>query len=311
MPCRFAVLAGGIGASRFLQGLIRAVPAADITVVGNTGDDFELHGLSVSPDLDTVTYTLAGWADPERGWGIAGDTFRCLETLGKFTGQTWFQLGDRDLATHIYRSSLLRGGFPLSEVTARIVRALGVQSSILPMSDQRVRTWIETPAERLDFQTYFVKHKAQDEIRGIEFVGADNATPAPGVLEVIAAAEAVILAPSNPIISIGPILAVPGVREALAETSAQVAAVTPIVAGRALKGPAARMMEALGHESSALGVARIYRDFLDVLILDEQDRHLTPSIENLGVRTVVTNTIMSDLARKESLARAVLEAVAR
>ena len=309
MPGKVVVLAGGVGAARFLDGLAGVIPAAEITVIGNTGDDLEVHGLSVSPDLDTVTYTLAGVVDPAQGWGVAGDTFECLDHLERFGSDTWFRLGDRDLATHIYRTSLLRSGIPLSDVTLRISRSLGVRSRILPMSNDRVRTWVETSQGRLDFQTYFVKRQACDQVNGVEFVGAETAQPAPDVVEEIRAAKAVIVAPSNPIISIGPILAVPGIRGALRETKAAVAAVSPIVAGRALKGPATRVMEGLGMEASALSVAEFYRDFADFFVLDQQDRTLSDRIEALGIKPVTTNTVMASAVLKKELARTTLRAM--
>ena len=309
MPGKVVVLAGGVGAARFLEGLAAVIPAEDIIVIGNTGDDLEVHGLHVSPDLDIVTYTLAGIADPAQGWGVADDTFECLDHLERLGSETWFRLGDRDLATHLYRTSLLRSGLPLSEVTSRIVRSLGVRSRIMPMSDDRVRTWVETDHGRLDFQTYFVKRQSSDQVRGVEFVGAETAKPSPGVVEEILAAKAVIVAPSNPIISIGPILAVPGIRESLRKTNATVAAVSPIVAGRALKGPTTRMMEGLGMKATALSVAELYRDFLDFFVFDQQDTALSGSIEALGIKPVTTNTVMASAARKKELARAVLRAI--
>ena len=309
MASRTTVLAGGIGAARFLEGLVRVVAADTVTVIGNTGDDLELHGLTVCPDLDTVTYTLAGLADPERGWGLANESFHALDALRRFSKKTWFQLGDRDLATHIFRTFLLRNGFPLSEVTHRVAQALGVESTILPMSDNPVRTWLETQAGRLDFQTYFVKNCAKPVVRAVEFVGADQAAPASGVLEAIAQADVVIIAPSNPIISVGPILAVPGIREALRETAAPVLAVSPIVGGRAVKGPAAAMMTSLGYGASATAVAKLYKDFLDVFVLDEADRESSATVEELGMRAVVCPTMMTGMPEREALARTVMEAL--
>ncbi len=309
MSGNVVVLAGGVGAARFLDGLAGVIPAERITVIGNTGDDLEVHGLCVSPDLDTLTYTLAGVVDPAQGWGVAGDTFECLDHLERFGCETWFRLGDRDLATHIYRTSLLRSGLPLSDVTLRISRSLGVRSRIIPMSDDPVRTWVETGQGRLDFQTYFVKRQARDQVNGVEFVGAETAKPAPHVVEEIRAAKAVIVAPSNPIISIGPILAVPGIREALRKTNAAVAAVSPIVAGRALKGPTTRMMEGLGMEASALSVAELYRDFTDFFVLDQQDRTLPGRVEALGMKPVTTNTVMASAVLKKELARTTLRAM--
>ena len=309
MASRTTVLAGGIGAARFLEGLVRVVAADTVTVIGNTGDDLELHGLTVCPDLDTVTYTLAGLADPARGWGQANESFHTLDALRRFSKETWFQLGDRDLATHLFRTSLLRRGFPLSEVTRRVSRSLGVESTILPMSDHPVRTWLETDAGRLDFQTYFVKNGAKPVVRTVEFVGAEQAAPASGVLEAIAQADAVIVAPSNPIISVGPILAVPGIRKALRETAAPVLAVSPIVGGRAVKGPAAAMMTSLGYDASALAVAGLYKDFLNVFVLDEADRESSAAVEELGMRAVVCPTLMTGMPQKEALAHTVMEAL--
>ena len=303
------VLAGGVGAARFLSGLIAHVDPSQITVIGNTGDDLELHGLSISPDLDTVTYTLAGLVDAEQGWGITQDTFECLGFLERYSGDTWFRLGDRDLATHIYRTALLNRGVPLSEATAAVAERLGVATRILPMTDDIVRTWISTPTERLDFQTYFVRRGARDEVREVEFEGAENAKPAPGVIEALETAQAVIVAPSNPFISIGPILAVPGIREALRETPAPVAAVSPIAAGRAFKGPTAAMMAGLGHEVSALAVARLYQDFLSAFVLDKQDATAAAAIRGLGVKPFMADIAMSSDERKKALAVDTLEAL--
>jgi LPPG:FO 2-phospho-L-lactate transferase len=304
-----AVLAGGVGAARFLGGLVDVVDPASITIIGNTGDDDEFLGLYVSPDLDTVVYTLADVVDPEQGWGVAGDTYRCLEQAKRLGEETWFLLGDKDIATHLLRTRLLREGKTLTKVTDTIARAFGLRCRLLPMSDDRVRTIVDTDAGELSFQEYFVRRRWQDEVRAVRFDGADAARPAPGVLEAIAKAEAVIVAPSNPLVSIGPILAVPGVRDALRDTKATVAAVSPIVGGRALKGPADRMLASLGHEASAAGVARLYADFLDVLVLDREDAGLAPELESLGVRPVVTDTIMRDEATRRSLAEATLKAL--
>jgi len=302
-------LAGGVGAARFLDGLLAMTPPDRVVIVGNTGDDFELHGLHISPDLDTVAYTLAGISDPERGWGIRGDTHECLRSLGRYGRPTWFQLGDRDLATHLYRTELLRQGLGLSEATARICERLGVTAKILPATEARLRTRVDTPEGRLDFQVYFVERRTEPEVTGVVFDGAETARPAPGVLEAIMAASAVILCPSNPLISIGPILAVPGIREALRTTPARVAAISPIVGGKALKGPADRMMHSLGLEPSAVAVARMYRDFLDVFVMDEADRACAPAVEALGMRAVVTQTVMRDAATRRALAATTLEAL--
>jgi len=306
---RIVALAGGVGAARFLTGLVRVIAPQKLLVIGNTGDDAEIHGLDISPDLDTLVYTLAGLADPVRGWGLEGDTFRCLQALGRLGAETWFQLGDRDLATHLYRTERLRQGATLTEVTGEIAGALGVRARVVPMSDQPVRTRLETRRGSLDFQTYFVRRRARDAVLSVRLAGVEEARPAPGVLEAVAEARAVVVCPSNPILSIGPILAVPGIREALRNTRAPVAAISPIVGGRALKGPAARMMRSMGLRPSALQVAELYRDFLDVFVLDRLDESLAPRIEALGMRAVVTNTIMTGLAEKKALARVVVQAL--
>ena len=296
-------LAGGVGAARFLDGLARVVAPERLFIIGNTGDDAEIHGLHISPDLDTVTYTLAGLSDPLRGWGIRGDTFRCLESLGRLGGETWFQLGDRDLATHLYRTERLRGGAGLTKVTAEITGALGLRSVIAPMCDDRVRTRICTAAGELEFQTYFVKRRARDRVAGIRFEGSDHALPAPGILAAIEQAEAIIVCPSNPFISIGPILAVPGIRGALRQKRDRVAAISPIVGGRALKGPAAAMMKSMGLRSAAAEVAKLYQDFTSVFVLDALDRKQAAEVEAAGLRPVVTNTVMSGRRERTALAR--------
>ena len=298
-------LAGGIGAARFLDGLTRVLAPERIFIIGNTADDAEIHGLHVSPDLDTVTYTLAGLADPRRGWGIRGDQFHCLEALGRLGAETWFQLGDRDLATHLYRTERLRQGAKLTDITAEIAAALRVLSRIVPMSDDRIRTRLCTPAGELEFQTYFVKRRARDKVLNVRFEGASQASPAPGVIEAITAADAVILCPSNPFISIGPILAVPGIREALQRKRDRVAAISPIVGGHALKGPAAHMMKSMRLRPAAAEVARLYADFVATFVLDEVDRKQAAAVEKFEMRPVVTNTVMRGLRERRSLARVV------
>ena len=302
------VLAGGVGAAKFLRGLIDVVDPASITVIGNTADDEEFLGLHVSPDLDTVVYTLTDNVHPEQGWGLAAETFAVLEQAKRLGEETWFTLGDRDIATHLLRTRLLRAGRTLSQATEAVARAFGLPCRLLPMSDDRVRTVVITADGEISFQEYFVKRRFQDEVRAVRFDGVERARPAPGVLDAIAQAEAVIVAPSNPIVSIGPLLAVPGVREALRETKAPVAAVSPIVGGQAIKGPADKMLASLGHEVSAAGIAKLYADFLDVLVLDEQDAALAGAVESAGVRPVVTDTIMRDAASRRSLAEATLRA---
>jgi LPPG:FO 2-phospho-L-lactate transferase len=302
-------LAGGVGASKFLLGLAAVMPPENITVIANTGDDIELLGLRISPDIDTITYTLAGVINQATGWGLAGDTFECLAWLSRYGEAGWFNLGDRDLATHIYRTNQLRGGRSLTEVTDHIRRSLGVGPVILPMSDDFTPTRVVTDEGEMHFQEYFVRRRCEPRVKEIRFDGIESARPAPGVLSAIHDADAVIVCPSNPFISIGPILAVPGILEALKRTEAQVMAITPIIGGRALKGPAADMLGDLGHEISARGVASVYGDFVDVFALDEVDAEIGPRIKELGMRVVITNTVMGTLEDKQRLARTVLEAI--
>ena len=300
-------LAGGVGAARFLTGLLKLVNQKDLSVIVNTGDDIELFGLHISPDVDIVTYTLAGIVDEENGWGIKGDTFHCLEALRKFKGETWFNLGDRDLATHIFRTNLLKNGVKLSEVTARVSRLLGLEVTVLPMTDDRFETRVLIEEGLVHFEEYFVKRGGKDEVLGVEFLGADRAKPAAGVLEAIREAEKVIVCPSNPIVSIGTILAVNGVRDALRHSDAKKVAVSPIIAGAPVKGPADKLMHGLGFEVSAFSVAELYSDFLDAFVLDVADSEEKGRIEKLGIEVEVTNTLMKSLEDKVELARTVLE----
>jgi len=299
-------LAGGVGAARFLQGLIRVISEENLTVIVNTGDDIELFGLHVSPDIDIVIYTLAGIVDEEKGWGIKGDTFHCLDMLQKYGHETWFRLGDRDLAAHIQRTTLLKCGLKLSEITAKMSHALGLKVRILPMTDEKFGTFIVTDRGRMHFQEYLVKRGAQDRVAGVEFEGVGEARPAPDVLESILSSEAVIVCPSNPIVSIGTVLSIPGVKEALMKTKARVAAISPIVGGRPIKGPADKLMSGLGLEVSAYAVAAYYRDFLDVYVIDDVDRGEKSRIEALGLKVGVTDTVMSSMENKIRLAEAVL-----
>lgn len=301
-----AALAGGVGAARFLTGLTRLVREEDLSVIVNTGDDIELFGLHISPDVDIVAYTLAGIVDDEKGWGIRGDTFQCLEMLKKHGLDAWFGLGDRDLATHIYRTDRLKQGFTLSQITDEVCRSLGLKVKILPMSNDKFETRVRTSDGSMHFEEYFVKRQAKDEVLGVEFVGATTAKPSPGVLEAILDAEVVIVCPSNPIVSIGTILAVNGVRDALRRTSARVVGVSPIVAGLPIKGPADKLLRGLGFEVSAFGVANLYSDFLDTFVLDAADVSQKERIEKLGLEVKVTNTLMNSFERKVELARVVL-----
>lgn len=303
------VLAGGIGAAKFLEGLVAVMPPEQITVIANTGDDAEIHGLHVSPDMDTVLYTLAGVVNRESGWGIAGDTFHALGALARLKEETWFQLGDQDLAAHLYRTRRLRQGARLSEVSNELCKRLGVCCRILPMSEDRAATRLRTSAGVLSFQEYFVKMRQEPEVLEADLSAAECSKPAPGVIEAISNSDGVIIAPSNPIISIGPILAVPGIREALRATRARIAAISPIIAGKALKGPADRMMNSLGFGSSAAAVAELYRDFVDVFVLDEQDAALQAEIERKAMQVVVAQTVMNSAEAKQQLARTSLRAL--
>lgn len=277
----------------------------------NTGDDETFFGLHVSPDLDTVTYTLAGLVHPQQGWGLRGDSFRTLDALGRYYDDNWFRLGDGDLATHIYRTDALRRGRKLSAVTAEISRRLAVKQRILPMSDAAVRTVVTTAGDgALPFQDYLVRKRGRGRVTDISFRGAAAARPAPGVLEAIRSAGAIVLPPSNPLVSIGPIMAMRGVRPALRRARARIAAISPIVGGLPIKGPLHRMLSGLGHEVSPVGVARLYRDFVSIFVLDERDAEHAPRIEDLGMRPVVTDTIMSTPARSRRLARTVMQELA-
>ncbi|HWP76348.1 MAG TPA: 2-phospho-L-lactate transferase [Methylomirabilota bacterium] len=306
---KITALAGGTGAAKLLRGLGRVLDPRDLTVVVNTGDDTEIWGLHVSPDLDTVCYTLGGVIDERKGWGLTDETFHALDQIARYGEPVWFNLGDRDLATHLHRSRLLREGRSLTQITRAIAQALGVTATVLPMSDQPVRTRILGPDGWLAFQEYFVREKAQVEVRAVNYAGAPAARPAPGVLDALRTADAVLLCPSNPITSIGPILAVPGLVEALQSTEAIVAAVSPIVGGDAVSGPAGRLMAAAGLPVSATGVARAYGGWLDLLVFDEQDRTLAPEIRSAGAAPVVAPTMMSSRDAEVTLARHVVAAL--
>lgn len=300
-------LAGGVGASKLLLGLHRVMDPRELTVIVNTGDDIVLHGLSISPDLDIVTYTLADLVNSDTGWGFRDETFRALEQLAAYGGPDWFHLGDRDLATHIHRTAMLRAGVRLSEVADSIRRTLGVQARILPMSDDPVPTMIETNQGRLHFQEYLVRRRAEPTVQAISFHGIEHARPAPGVLEALARARTIVICPSNPLISIGPILAVPGVRAALEKRRSHVVAVCPIVGGKSLKGPSDQMLAQLGHQVSALGVARMYQDICGTMVIDPVDATQRPEIEALDIEVVVHPTIMRELQDKELVARTIVQ----
>ena len=300
------LLTGGTGGAKLVQGFNLEARPEDLVIICNTADDFVFHGLHISPDLDTITYTMAGLSDAAKGWGIRDDTFVVLDWLGRLGGESWFKLGDRDLATHIMRSNLLREGLTLSQITERIRKRLGIESIILPMSDDKVETRIETPNGEISFQDYFVRGRWRDEVHGITFTGVEKCRPAPGVLDSIREASAVILCPSNPITSIGPILTVPGIRSALRETRARIIAVSPIIRGMPYSGPAHKFMAAMGIEVSAFGVASAYRDFLTLILIALEDSELMRKIEGLGIQTVTTSIRLESLDDRRRVARELL-----
>ena len=299
-------LAGGVGGAKLALGLARILPPEQLVICVNTGDDDCFHGLHVSPDLDTVMYTLAGLADPETGWGLQGDSFTALDMLSRYGADTWFNLGDRDLATHIQRTQLLGQGATLSEVTTELCRCLGISHDVVPMSDDPVRTVLSTDAGELAMQRYFVKHRAEPRISHISYKGAESAHASPGLEDAINCASRIVFCPSNPFLSLGPILAVPGVRERLKNASALRLAVSPIIGGAAVRGPAAKIMSELGHEVSCVGVAQQYLGLCDLFVIDNLDAHLSPGIERLGIKSVATSIIMDTDDDKVALAESVL-----
>jgi LPPG:FO 2-phospho-L-lactate transferase len=298
-----------VGGARFVAGLVRVVDPGRTTVIGNTGDDEDFFGLHVAPDLDTILYTLTGSVDAVRGWGLRGDTFACLRALGQLGQPTWFQLGDRDLATHLLRTAWLGRGRRLSAVTAELGKRHGLRIRLLPMSDDPVRTFVHTDAGRLPFQDYLVRRRGRGRVRRIELHGAARARPAPGVLAALGSADAIVVAPSNPLVSIGPILAVPGIRAALARRRAPAAAISPLVGGRPVKGPLHRMLRGLGIPVTPVGVAGLYRGLVDVFVLDRADARWAPRVAALGLQPLVTDTLMRSPARAARLARTILRAL--
>ena len=306
-------LAGGVGSARFLSGLLQVVDPADVVIVGNTGDDDWFHGLRVCPDLDSVTYTLAGANNPETGWGLAGETFATLDALKRYGVPTWFNIGDRDFATHLYRTERLRAGASLTEVTADIARAWGLTCRLIPMTDDPVATRVTavTPEGNMEFalEEWFVRERSEPPVVSVRFDGAAAAQPAPGVLDALRDADAIVICPANPILSIAPILAVPGIRETVAAHT-RVVGISNLIAGAAVRGPADRLLADLGIEASCVGVARAYRDLCSAFVIDDQDAARASEVEALGVRAVVTDTLMKDPAVAASLARETLAAVA-
>jgi LPPG:FO 2-phospho-L-lactate transferase len=300
------VLTGGTGGAKFVDGLRRVAPAEELTMIVNTGDDHEWWGLYVSPDVDSITYVLANLLSPERGWGVRGDTFHCLRAMRELGEPAWFSVGDRDLATHLLRTKLISEGQTLSQATAYIAQQLGVRARVLPMSDMRVETRVDTPAGDLSFEEYFVKRWYQDPVHSVRFLGAAEAVPADGVLESIRAAQAVLIAPSNPVTSIGPILAVPGIRQALNATPAPVVAVSPVIGNAAVSGPTAKLMTAQGLGVSIEGVAEAYRDFLDILIADDSDASRAASLTGHRLQVHCTNILMPSFEDRARIGRTVL-----
>jgi LPPG:FO 2-phospho-L-lactate transferase len=303
---KVVLLAGGTGGGKLAHGLQQVLEPGELTVIVNVGDDTEHFGLLVCPDIDTILYTLSGLADREQGWGVAGDTFTALEMLERYGDETWFRIGDADLATHVRRHHLMADGASLTDATAAMAASLGAASHLVPATDDRLRTRIRTDDGLLDFQRYFVERGQRDEVRGVEFDGAERARPSRGALRALAEAELVVIGPSNPLVSIGPILAIPGMREAVLESPAPRLGVSGIVAGRALRGPADRMLSTLGHEATARGVARLYADLLDHFVIDTADAELAPQIEALGLQVSVLNTVMSTDQDRADLAAALI-----
>ena len=308
MGGKVVALAGGVGGAKLALGLSRILPPDELVIVGNTGDDEQFHGLHVSPDLDTLMYTLAGLSNSDTGWGLAGETFQALGMLGKYGAETWFNLGDKDLSTHIRRTQLLGEGYTLSEVTADLCRCLGVEHPIVPMSDGPVPTFLETGVGQLPMQQYFVQHHCEPEVRGIEYQGGAMASPSPKVAEALEEARVIVFCPSNPFLSVAPILAIPGIKQTIQQAAGRVPrlVVSPIVGGAAIKGPAAKIMGELGLEATCLGVARWYQGLCDTFVIDQQDAELAPSIAALGMAPAVAATIMESEADKVELAAQVL-----
>lgn len=299
---RVALLSGGVGGARFLRGLVDAVDPAEVTAIVNVGDDLEVLGVQVSPDLDSILYALAGLADEERGWGRADETWNALATVESLGGEAWFRLGDRDLGVHLVRTEALRRGEALSEVTARLARSFGVEPTLLPATDDRLRTWVETPAGDFPFQEWFVARQHRDEVDGVRFEGSEDARPAPGVLAALERADLIAIAPSNPFVSIAPILAVAAVREAVARRRVPCVAVSPLIGGRTVRGPADRMLARLAGGTGPQQVTDCYKDLIDALVIDEADAD-----EEAGIRTIVTRTLMNDAEGRRRVAEAVLE----
>ena len=300
-------LAGGVGAARLLRGLTKLVPPQDLTIIGNTGDDFTLFGLHISPDLDTIMYTLADIVNETNGWGIKNDTHNTLNTLGKLGQETWFKLGDKDLATHLIRTKLLKEGTSLTQATAQLMKMHSLKTKLIPMSNQPVHTKIVSNRRTLDFQEYFVKNQTKDKVTNVIYEDADKAEPAPGIVKAINQAQRIIICPSNPILSIAPILAIPAIHRAIQTTKAHTVAISPIIAGKTIKGPAAKIMNTMKLDASAIGVAKYYRDIADKIIIDHADASQKNQIQKLGFKVTITNTIMKNLKDSTHLSRVALK----
>jgi LPPG:FO 2-phospho-L-lactate transferase len=307
---KVAVLSGGVGGARFVRGMVDAVEPSAVTVIGNVGDDLEVLGLHVSPDLDSILYALADLNDEERGWGRAGETWNALESVSDLGGEAWFKLGDRDLGLHLVRTAALREGEPLSSVTARLVEALGIEARLVPATDHPLRTFVETDAGELSFQDWFVRRGHRDEVDGVRFEGAETARPAPGVLDALTGADLLVIAPSNPFVSIGPVLAVREIREAFTNRRVPSVAVSPLIGGKAVKGPADRMLSRLAGGTDPVQVTQCYLGLVDALVIDEADAAGAAAVQELGVRPIVAKTLMSDAGARRRLAEAALEAAA-
>lgn len=301
-------LGGGVGAAKFLKGLSAVIPHSELNIIVNTGDDIDIYGFRVSPDIDTVLYRLSGFVDSRKGWGIENDTYSCLEFLSKMGYETWFRLGDRDIAVQIFKQRLRANGLSESEITKTIAEKLGIGNySVIPMTEKPVETWIKTEQGDIHFQEYYIKHSMAPQVEDIFFKGIADAKPSAGIVEAIENSELIIICPSNPVISIGPIIKINDIRQALVETKAKVVSVSPLVSGRPLKGPADRLMKALGMEVSSTQIAKIYDDFLDLMVIDHRDCQEKQKIETLGVDVLVTDTVMSNDAKSEQLSRTILD----
>ncbi|MBY9003354.1 MAG: 2-phospho-L-lactate transferase [Candidatus Lokiarchaeota archaeon] len=302
----YTVLAGGVGAAKFIQGLVRVVDSSNIKIVINTGDDIELFGLRICPDIDIITYSIAEVVDKEKGWGFENETFNCLSILKNYYDNEWFNLGDKDLAIHIYRTDLFRKGFTKAQITSDICKKLGIKAKLIPMSDESVTTYIDTSLGKLHFEEYYIKHKCKPEILDISFNGSNKAKPVRGVIDYIKNAKKVIICPSNPIVSIGTILSVKEIKKTLISVKDKVYAISPIIEGSTVKGPANKMMDFFGYEVSSLGVAKFYKEIIGHFIIDRKDQSLKPQIEELGIKTYCFDTLMTNIQKKESLARDVI-----